>query len=296
MQQPDIISSTHILRENRIPSFLYCAEIGGACDHEISYKRDRNWFYAVICNRGSFSVTIKDEIFTVRRGFMTVSNNCSPTLFSSRKDFHGYLCGIDFNTFLDSLRGRGGIPMRYGEDFRSHNELSDADSPAIRTLSKDCRNLLKALEDDTHHLTREKCYANFFILLSDIVNLLWNAKGKRQERREKPDRGDQIVRRFMEEASRNIEKESKVEFYAQKLYLSKQHLSEVILKKTGHTIGSVLSTFRYEWSMRYINDPKMTLQQVASQMSFPDQSSFGKFFRKHSGISPARYRKNHGIL
>ena len=34
----------------------------------------------------------------------------------------------------------------------------------------------------------------------------------------------------------------------------------------------------------------LTLQQIASRMSFADQSSFGKFFKKHTGVSPMRYR------
>jgi AraC-like DNA-binding protein len=40
-----------------------------------------------------------------------------------------------------------------------------------------------------------------------------------------------------------------------------------------------------------LRDPKLTLQQVAEELSFADQSSFGKFFRKHSGMTPLKYRQ-----
>jgi AraC-like DNA-binding protein len=36
----------------------------------------------------------------------------------------------------------------------------------------------------------------------------------------------------------------------------------------------------------------MTIQQIAEMMSFSDQSSFGKFFKKHTGMSPLKYRQN----
>jgi transcriptional regulator GlxA family with amidase domain len=41
-----------------------------------------------------------------------------------------------------------------------------------------------------------------------------------------------------------------------------------------------------------LRDPEMSIQQIASAMSFSDQSSFGKFFKKHTGLSPLKYRQN----
>ena len=33
------------------------------------------------------------------------------------------------------------------------------------------------------------------------------------------------------------------------------------------------------------------IQQIAEELSFSDQSSFGKFFKRHSGVSPLKYRQ-----
>ena len=38
--------------------------------------------------------------------------------------------------------------------------------------------------------------------------------------------------------------------------------------------------------------PQATVQQVADMLHFSDQSTFGKFFKKHMGISPMEYRKS----
>ncbi len=35
-----------------------------------------------------------------------------------------------------------------------------------------------------------------------------------------------------------------------------------------------------------------TVQQVADMLHFSDQSTFGKFFKKHMGLSPMEYRKS----
>ena len=49
---------------------------------------------------------------------------------------------------------------------------------------------------------------------------------------------------------------------------------------------------RTETAARLLRDPELTIQQIAEKMSFSDQSSFGKFFKKHTGVSPLKYRQN----
>ena len=39
-----------------------------------------------------------------------------------------------------------------------------------------------------------------------------------------------------------------------------------------------------------LRNPALTIQQVASMLYFSDQSSFGKFFKKHTGITPKQYK------
>jgi AraC-like DNA-binding protein len=34
------------------------------------------------------------------------------------------------------------------------------------------------------------------------------------------------------------------------------------------------------------------IQQIADELNFGDQSSFGKFFRKHTELTPREYRKS----
>ena len=63
-------------------------------------------------------------------------------------------------------------------------------------------------------------------------------------------------------------------------------------EKLGVTIGTVMASMRVELAARMLREPEMSIQQVAEALSFPDQSSFGKFFKKHTGLSPLKYRQN----
>ena len=39
-----------------------------------------------------------------------------------------------------------------------------------------------------------------------------------------------------------------------------------------------------------MKNTNMTIQQIAGDLSFPNASSFGTFFKKHTGLSPKNYR------
>ena len=169
--------------------------------------------------------------------------------------------------------------------------INRSDEEELRMLEKDCRGILSSLENTDHYMSKERSYAHCFILLTDIIDAMWSMRESIPPVHKDSDHGDEIVRQFMREASKNIEKEFQVAFYAEKLFISKQHLSDLVLRKTDHTIGNVLATFRYERCLRMVKDSRMTLQQIASQMSFPDPSAFGKFFKQKTGYSPRQYAK-----
>ena len=39
-----------------------------------------------------------------------------------------------------------------------------------------------------------------------------------------------------------------------------------------------------------MKNTNMTIQQIACELSLPNASSFGTFFKKHTGLSPKNYR------
>ena len=44
-------------------------------------------------------------------------------------------------------------------------------------------------------------------------------------------------------------------------------------------------------AIKYLDDDQLSVQQIAEQLSFADQSSFCKFFKKYMHLSPREYRK-----
>jgi AraC-like DNA-binding protein len=105
-------------------------------------------------------------------------------------------------------------------------------------------------------------------------------------------RADNIMKGFADLLALNIMTETKVGFYAEKLCISKQYLSLIVKEKMRVPIGTAISAMRTEIASQMLRDPELSIQQIAEQLSFSDQSSFGKFFKKHTGVSPLKYRQN----
>jgi len=40
-----------------------------------------------------------------------------------------------------------------------------------------------------------------------------------------------------------------------------------------------------------LRNTDLSVQEIAYQLHFPDQSYLGRFFRKHTGLSPTAYRQ-----
>ena len=80
-------------------------------------------------------------------------------------------------------------------------------------------------------------------------------------------------------------------FYADKLCISPKHLAETVKEATGKRAAAWLAEAVLLEAQVLLLNPALTIGQVADTLHFTDQSTFGRFFRKSTGVSPAAYRQ-----
>lgn len=100
-----------------------------------------------------------------------------------------------------------------------------------------------------------------------------------------------IVDRFLNQLHVSASKEHCVSFYAQKIGISTPYLSIIVKEYTGKTVRQWIKEFLIHESVCLLQKPSLTIQEIAYKLNFADQSSFGKFFKKHMLVSPQKYRK-----
>ena len=208
------------------------------------------------------------------------------------EDFHAMATAADRTVVEDIFRNRNPFPADFM--FRVDHSLDGVimSKDDLITLCKDISNLIESLSRKNHYFAEEINYAYFYILLTDMADMMWKKYGKElPSHTSEMKRSDGIMKDFIDLMLENIMSETSVGFYAEKLCISKQYLSLIVKKKTRVSIGTILSAMRTEAASRLLREPELSIQEIAEKMSFSDQSSFGKFFKKHTGMSPLKYRQ-----
>ena len=207
-------------------------------------------------------------------------------------DFRAMVTATDNSVVEDIFRNRNPFPpdFRFSISHSLGGKITDIKD--LRTLEKDISNLIESLSDKSHRFAEEINYAYFYIMLTDMANMMWNKYGEGSPSHHTGmKRSDGILKAFAELLAEHVTTIPSLDFYAEQLCISKQYLSLIIKEKTRVTAGRIIAVMRTEAASRLLRDPELTIQQIAAEMSFSDQSSFGKFFKKHTGVSPMKYRQ-----
>jgi AraC family transcriptional regulator len=69
------------------------------------------------------------------------------------------------------------------------------------------------------------------------------------------------------------------------------HLSREFHKHYRVTIGEYIRTRRIEYASELLSNSRLSLTEIASICGFADQSHFCALFKKHSGMTPAKFRE-----
>ena len=208
-------------------------------------------------------------------------------------DFKALVTATDKTVVEDIFRNRNPFPpdfrLKVGHSFGG-DMFSEKD---VELLSFDIRNLIISLNKKDHFFAEELTYSYFYILLTDMADMMWRRYGKGEPSHHMDvKRSESILKEFFSLLQTHIKEEVELDFYAEKLCISKKYLSLIVKEKTNVPAGKIIAAIRAELAAEMLRDPEKSIQQIALELSFSDQSSFGKFFRKHAGISPLRYRQS----
>jgi len=81
---------------------------------------------------------------------------------------------------------------------------------------------------------------------------------------------------------------------AAQVHLSERHTNRLFKKQTGQSIADYLAAHRLKTASALLLDPTCSIKAVARLSGYPDVRYFTTVFRRHTGLTPAKYRKQHG--
>lgn len=207
---------------------------------------------------------------------------------SHSPDFTGYLIRIS-SELRSEIKGRAaGARLQKAHRLKRAYPIQKPDDEEFSRITGRIRSMQSYMADDAH-LYRS------LIIRNEIMNLfmdLDNCRAKKHGDREVELSHAELLReRFRELLVEHCRRHRDVGYYAQELCVSPDYLSRVIREHDDGSAMKWIANAVVTEAKYLMRQPGKTINEVALEMNFPDQSTFGKFFKKQMGMSPKEYKK-----
>lgn len=103
-------------------------------------------------------------------------------------------------------------------------------------------------------------------------------------------RQEEIFERFVSEVEKHYKHERSIKFYADLLCISPKYLSSVIYKVSQRLAGEWINDYVILEAKTLLKSGRLSIQQISEELNFANQSFFGKFFKRYTGVSPKEYK------
>lgn len=86
-------------------------------------------------------------------------------------------------------------------------------------------------------------------------------------------------------------KERNLSFYADKLFLTPKYLSKLIKTVSGKSAHEWIDSFVILEAKNLLKYSDMSIKSIVYELNFPNQTTFYRFFKTKTGMTPSEYRK-----
>lgn len=102
---------------------------------------------------------------------------------------------------------------------------------------------------------------------------------------------DGTVQQFKKLIGQHYLEHWSVSKYAELLHITPNYLSELCRNECGKTAGNLIQERILLEAKRLLFNSRESVKEIAFTLNFGDPAYFTRFFKKHTGVSPADYRK-----
>lgn len=258
------------------------------------YKVSVHKYGFFLCKRGTARILLGNNIYIITENHLCIyTPNTFFQILGKSDDLDGILQEDSVDAYYPAVSS---INIR--------KRLSMRDSPIVVITQEEANNII-ALTDSfnrTMELSEAKqdneiigsihenylVYLRYAICLSVCEAYFSNNPVAAVSQ----DRDDAIFNQFLISVYEHCHRERTVQFYANEQHLSPYYFSTIIRGKSGKSALQWIENVTMTYARQYLNDSAMSIKQIAEHLNFPDQSTFGRYFKHREGCSPSEHRIN----
>lgn len=103
-------------------------------------------------------------------------------------------------------------------------------------------------------------------------------------------KSEQLCKAFTQLVMQHYNDNRNVAWYAEKLGITHAHLCSIVKQSTGKTCVDIISSMVIMDAKSQLKSTQQSIQAISDSLNFANMSFFGKYFKRHVGMSPLEYR------
>ena len=103
-------------------------------------------------------------------------------------------------------------------------------------------------------------------------------------------KSEQLCKAFTQLVMQHYNDNRNVAWYAEKLGITHAHLCSIVKQSTGKTCADIISSMVIMDAKSQLKSTHQSIQVISDSLNFANMSFFGKYFKRHVGMSPLEYR------
>lgn len=105
-------------------------------------------------------------------------------------------------------------------------------------------------------------------------------------------RKEEMYSRFMDLVNAECRRHRDVAWYAGQLCITPRYLADITTAVSSDSPKELIDYVLVQEIKILLTFTEIPLQEIADRINFPDQSYLGRYFRRHTGMSPTDYRRH----
>lgn len=259
-------------------------------DKHIGHQARRKFYSIILLSAGEVTEVIGHQKYHFGpQSMYFIPENQLHSIESWSEDIKGILCMFDADYFLLCIKHQ--IKLNQFPFF----QLDKA--PYIKLSGQET----EMMQHLFWKLNSEKCQKktfNYDLLVRMFLNIIlleaeriYNSHTTAQPFN--LSRKEQLVAQFQLLVNQHFLEKKQVNEYAGMLHIHPHYLNDVVREATGFSASYFIQQQLIQEAKSRLLQTNATVSMIAAELNFEDDSYFGRFFKKVTGLTPLQYRKQH---
>lgn len=128
-------------------------------------------------------------------------------------------------------------------------------------------------------------------LVRSMVNFVYGLYDKSFSDHYQLSHPEELTGRFLALVEQHCHEQHTIDWYASTMCLSPKYLANVVKQVSGRTTGECINENLIKQAKSLLLATTLSVQQIADRLGFKNQSHFGTFFRRATGMNPKAFRE-----